>query len=106
MKEGEPAIFHTSVGRNGAPKWRGPTVILDIDDTGVAAEFQTQTPKVVQYCVRRRVDPKAAGNVGSDLESGKAFSVFCTGFRGESVTVAGEDRWLCDFNSEPSAGFC
>ena len=62
-------IFCKLPGRKSAPKWRGPTYIRGIDETGVAAKFRGSTFKVARFCVRERVDPMEVGN----LERNPAF---------------------------------
>ena len=37
---------------------KGPAKILDIDETGVTANFQSQTFKVARYCVRKEEGEK------------------------------------------------
>ena len=51
------------------PRWRGPAKILDIDESGVALTFQSQTFKVARYCVRRKVEEKdlPQGSAAGDL---------------------------------------
>ena len=60
-KVGDSALFYKIVGRRSAPRWRGPTVFLDIEGAGVAAKFQGQGFKVAMFCTRRIVDPEDAG---------------------------------------------
>ena len=36
------------------PRGRGPALILDVDDTGVAPKIQSQTFKVARFCVRKK----------------------------------------------------
>ena len=60
---GEFSAFFKSANRKSAPRWRGPAMILDIDDAGAQAAFQGQTLKVARYCVRRKVDTRDAAGV-------------------------------------------
>ena len=36
---GDSAILYKQIGPKGIPVWRGPAIILDIDDTGTTAKF-------------------------------------------------------------------
>ena len=47
---GESVLFREAPNREGAPRWRGQEGILDVDGSGAAAEFQSQTWKVARYC--------------------------------------------------------
>ena len=58
MRIGGAELFHKAVNRKGAPRWRGPAKILDIDDAGVTVKFQSQTFEEAQYCVREKVEGK------------------------------------------------
>ena len=49
------------------PKWRRPARVLDVDDTGDTARYQSQTFKVARNCVRRRVDEKEVDSNGGPL---------------------------------------
>ena len=42
-------ISYKQIGRNGAPEWGGPTVILGVKETGATVAFQNQTFKVARY---------------------------------------------------------
>ena len=52
-----------SANWQGAPMWRGPPAVPDIDETGVTGEFKGQTFKVAGCSVRKRVDPENVGGV-------------------------------------------
>ena len=59
--------FYKLVDRRAKPEWRGPTVVLDTDETGVAAKLKGQTSKVARYCVRQRAGVKDAGDADWNL---------------------------------------
>ena len=49
---GNSVLFYEVSNRHGAPRWRGPAMILDIDDAIATEKSQGQTLKVAWYCVR------------------------------------------------------
>ena len=49
-------LFHITVNWKGAPRWRAPPQILDIDETGVTVKFQFQTFRVARYRVRQTAE--------------------------------------------------
>ena len=44
---------YKQISREGAPKWRRPVDIVDIE-TGVTVKFRSQTFKMERYCARGR----------------------------------------------------
>ena len=46
---GDDVPFYKAQSRKGPPRWRGPAKILEIDETGVTAPFQSQTFNVARY---------------------------------------------------------
>ena len=52
--------FYRAASKQGMPRRRGAALILDIDETGVTAKFQSQTSKVARFCVRNGTDAKDA----------------------------------------------
>ena len=58
---GDSALFYEAVNRKSAPRRRDSAVIPEIDETGVAAKFQSQTSIVVRYCVTRQGVPRDVG---------------------------------------------
>ena len=62
VKIGDSVLFYKTPNRKSQPNRRGPARVLDIDETGAPARYQSQTFKVAQYYVRRRVDEKEVGN--------------------------------------------
>ena len=65
VKVGDSVLFYKAPQKKSNPRRRGPATILDIDESGVALKFQSQTFKVARYCVRRKLDEK-------DLPQGSA----------------------------------
>ena len=59
-------LFYEAVNRGGAPRWRGPTKILDIDGAGVTVKYHSQTFKVAPYCVREEAEGKDLRGVDWD----------------------------------------
>ena len=55
--------IYEQLGRYSTPKWSGRGVILDIDETGVAVKFRSQTLKVARCCVPKRYEPMDVVNV-------------------------------------------
>ena len=50
--------------------WRGPVVVLDIDETGAAGRLQARTVKVARDCARKRLglmDPASRSNGGLEV---------------------------------------
>ena len=58
IEVGDSVLFYKAPHKKGNPRWRGPAAILDIDESGVALKFQSQTFKVARYCVRRKLEEK------------------------------------------------
>ena len=48
IKVGDTALFYKAPHRKSHPRWRGPALILDIDETGVTVKYQTQSFKVAR----------------------------------------------------------
>ena len=48
VKVGDSVLFYKAPHRKSHPRWRGPAVVLDIDDTGALVKYQTQTFKVAR----------------------------------------------------------
>ena len=57
---GATALFYKAQGKKRTPRRRGPALILDIDEAGVAAQFQSQAFGVARLCVRKRGEEKDA----------------------------------------------
>ena len=72
VKIGDSALFYKAVKGRSAPRWRGPAKIPDIDETGVAAKFQSLTFKVVGYRVRKGEETQDVGEVDWNPASGKS----------------------------------
>ena len=64
---GETAPFSKAQNKKSTPQWRGPALILDIDETGVTVKLQSQVFKVARFCVRMREERKDAEEAGPDL---------------------------------------
>ena len=58
---GDTALSHEAVNRRITTRGRGPAEIQDMDETGVAVKFQSQTFKVAPCCVRKKVGEKFVG---------------------------------------------
>ena len=58
---GDSALSFKAANRKSAPRWRGPAKILDVDGTGAAAKFRSQTYNVARYGVRKEVKEKDSG---------------------------------------------
>ena len=67
LKIASSALPYTAQRKKGGPRWRGPALISDVDETGAAAKFQSQTQKVARFCVRERVEAGDVGDAGLDL---------------------------------------
>ena len=52
-RKGNSGLLYKASNRKGAPRWRGPAKILDVDDAGATAKFQSPTFKVARNCVGR-----------------------------------------------------
>ena len=69
LAQGDSVLFYEAANRNGAPGWRGPAKISDIDETRVTVEFQSRTFKVARNCVRKKVEPQDVEPVEWDSAS-------------------------------------
>ena len=98
---GDSTVSHKAVNRKSAPRWRSPAAILGIVATAVAAKFQSQTSKVPQYCDRRRVDPKGAGEVTRNPPSGNVGALDGTPPVALSQ-ASGEDQYVVEKRGDPS----
>ena len=65
------ALGYKAQNKKIAPRWRGPGLILDIDETGVTATFQSQTFKVARFCVRKKVEAKDVEDAEVEIGSGE-----------------------------------
>ena len=54
-------MFFWPSSPEGAPRWRGPAKILDVDDGVVTVKFHGQAFKVARYCVRKKAEAQDAG---------------------------------------------
>ena len=86
VKISETANFYNTQEKKRAPRWRGPALILDIDEAGAAARFQSQTFKVARFCVRK----KAEAAVG-DEEVGPLKGV-CA--QGDRIWGTSRSQWM------------
>ena len=59
-ERGRPGHFFWKIGRKGAPKGRGPAVLLDFDDTGATVKFQGRAFGISRCRVRKRQGPQGA----------------------------------------------
>ena len=66
MQIGETALSYKSTKKEGAPRRRGPAKILDIDETGATAKFQSQTFKVARYFARTKVGERDVEDADRD----------------------------------------
>ena len=66
VKIGDNVPLYKAQGKESAPRWMGPSLILDIDETGVTAKFQSQTQKVARFCVRKKVEAGDVEDAGLD----------------------------------------
>ena len=62
VETGDAVLFCKAPNRGSHPKWRGPVCAQDIEETGVAARYQSQTLEVTRYCVRGRVEAGGVDN--------------------------------------------
>ena len=62
----DSGIFYSQVAKKNAPKWRDPAAVLDIDNSGKAVKFQSQTFKVGRFCFRKRQELQGGLNVDPD----------------------------------------
>ena len=65
IKVGDSVLFYKAPHKKSNPRWGGPAAILEINESGAVLKFQSQTRKVAQYCVRRKLEEK-------DLPQGSA----------------------------------
>ena len=70
VQVGDPVLVRKSSCRRGAPRWSGTAKILDGDNAGATATFQSQTFKVGRYSVWKKVDAQDVGEVGWSPASG------------------------------------
>ena len=66
VKIGDTALFYTAQRKRGAPRWRGPALILDIGETGVTVKSQSRTFKVARPFLRKKVEAKDAEDAEPD----------------------------------------
>ena len=59
-----------TANRQSAPRWRGPAEILDNDETGATAEFQSWPLLVATCCVRNELGEKDASGADWNTEPG------------------------------------
>ena len=52
---GDIVLFYKAQDRGSLRRRRGPAKVLEMDESGVAMSFQSQTFKVARYFVRRRL---------------------------------------------------
>ena len=85
MPRRETRFSYNLVGLEGAPKWCGPAVILEVDKTGVALESLWQTFKVARCRVRNRVGAREGGEEEWNPASDRAdeMEVWPSGLSGE-----------------------
>ena len=55
---GDSVLLRKAANRKGAPRWRGPAKILDIDETGATAKSRSQTLNAARYCVGKTTKEK------------------------------------------------
>ena len=63
MRIGDAALSHKATNRKGAPSFRRPAEILDIDEPGAAAKFQSRISKVARLSARRSAEEKDVEDV-------------------------------------------
>ena len=56
VKTRDTVLLNKTQDKRSAPRWRGPELIPDIDETGVTVKFQSQTFKVARFCARNKVE--------------------------------------------------
>ena len=49
VKIGDTVLLYKGRSKKSIPRWRGPALILDIDETGATAELQSRTFKVARF---------------------------------------------------------
>ena len=62
VKIGNSVRFEKPPNRKSLPKWGGPACILEIDETGATARYQSQTFQAARNCVRKQVDEEEPGD--------------------------------------------
>ena len=67
-KVGDLVLFYEAPRQKSQPRWRGPALILDIDETGATAKYQTQSFKVAWYSVRKHVKETSVGSGAGDIQ--------------------------------------
>ena len=60
---GDMVLFYKAQNKKSLPRRRGPAKVIEMDESGVTASFQSQPFKVARNCVRRRLKD-------SDLQEG------------------------------------
>ena len=68
IKVGDLVLFYKAPHRKSRPRWRGPALLLDIDETGATVKYQTQSFKVARYCVRKQVKANSDGSGSEDCQ--------------------------------------
>ena len=66
VKIGDTALYFKTTNKKSMPWRRGPALILDIDETGVTAKFQSQTFTVARFRVRKKAEEKDAEDAELD----------------------------------------
>ena len=64
---GDDVLFFKAQSQKSAPRRRGPSPILDVDEAGVTAKFRAQISKVARFGVRKQGGEKDA--VVAELDS-------------------------------------
>ena len=72
MEIGDSAPSKKAADRNSPPRWRGPAKRLDIDETGVTADFRSQSLKVARHRASGKMDAQGVGEVQWGPASGTA----------------------------------
>ena len=70
---GNSVLFYKVPHGKSQPRWWGPALILDIDETGVMVKYQTQSFKVARNCVRKQVKETGVGNGKRDTQDDERF---------------------------------
>ena len=92
VKIRDSATSYGAANNQSAPRRRGPTEILDSDETGATVKFQSQTFKVARFCLRKTREPQAAGDLNRNPAPGTSDT------RDEAPSAdLGETRKMLDY---------
>ena len=60
------AAYYQAINRESTPRWRGPARIFGVAVTGATVKFQSETSKVLRFCVQKEDEEADAEDVKLD----------------------------------------